>query len=100
MTNQLPGYGNNSVVISIPGFLAPEWASGVSRIEKRPNFHIVRRIRNWKEPQYLKEALKVKQIVCIEQFEPPPPHLTPPLIKGALGVLNYGRECAKLKGKK
>ena len=54
-----------SVVISIPGFLAPEWASGVRRIEKRPNFHIVRRKRNWKEPQYLKEALEVKQIVCI-----------------------------------
>ena len=65
------------VVISIPGFLALEWASGVCRIEKRPNFHIVRRKRNWKEPQYLKEALEVKQIVCIEQFEPPPPHLTP-----------------------
>ena len=89
-----------SVVISIPGFFAPEWASGVCRIEKRPNFHIVRRKRNWKESQYLKEAQKVKQIVCIEQFEPPPPHLTPPLIKGALGALNYGRECVKLKGKK
>ena len=87
------------MVISIPGFLAPEWASGVCRIEKRPNFHIVRRKRNWKEPQYLEEALNVKQIVCIEQFGSPPPHLAPPLIR-ALEKLNYGRKCVKLKGRK